>query len=115
MNQSDYLAQDAVGLAALISSGQVSATEVVGAALARLEAVNPKLNAVTLELGQAALASVRDGAPTGPLAGVPYLIKDLGAQVAGPPTTAGSCLMGDPPAAADSAIVSAYRRGGLMI
>ena len=115
MNQSDYLAQDAMGLAALISSGQVSATEVVGAALARLGAVNPKLNAVTLDLGEAALASVKNGAPTGPLAGAPYLIKDLGAQVAGTPTTAGSWLMGDPPAAADSAIVSAYRRGGLVI
>jgi Asp-tRNA(Asn)/Glu-tRNA(Gln) amidotransferase A subunit family amidase len=115
MNQSDYLAQDAVGLAGLISSGQVTATEVVKAALARLEAVNPKLNAVTLQLGETALASVKDGAPTGPLAGVPYLIKDLGAQVAGTPTTAGSWLMGDSPAAADSAIVSAYRRGGLVI
>jgi len=115
MNPSDYLAQDAVGLAALISSRQVSATEVIEAALARLDAVNPQLNAVTLELADAALASVKDSAPAGPLGGVPYLIKDLGAQVAGTPTTAGSWLMGDPPAAADSAIVSAYRRGGLVI
>jgi amidase len=115
MNQADYLAKDAVGLAALIAAREVSAAEVVDAALARLEAVNPKLNAVTLSLADAARAAVKSGAPAGPLGGVPYLIKDLGAQVAGTPTTGGSWLMGDPPAAADSAIVSAYRRGGLVI
>jgi amidase len=115
MNPADYLAHDLVGLAALITSRQVSASEVVEAALARMEAVNPKLNAVTLNLADQARAQVRGGAPAGPLGGVPYLIKDLGAQVAGTPTTAGSWLMGDPPAAADSAIVSAYRRAGLVI
>ena len=115
MNPADYLAQDLVGLAGLISSRQVSAAEVVDAALARLEAVNPKLNAVTLSLADSARELVRKGAPAGPLGGAPYLIKDLGAQVAGAPTTAGSWLMGAAPAAADSAIVSAYRRGGLVI
>ncbi|HEY2179759.1 MAG TPA: amidase [Caulobacteraceae bacterium] len=115
MNQSDYMAHDAVGLAALIGKRQVSAAEVVSAALERLQAVNPQLNAVTLDLGEQALASVRDGAPAGPLGGVPYLIKDLGAQVAGTPTTAGSRILGTTPAPADSAIVSAYRKGGLII
>jgi Asp-tRNA(Asn)/Glu-tRNA(Gln) amidotransferase A subunit family amidase len=115
MNPADYLAQDLVGLAALISSRQVSAAEVVDAALARLEAVNPKLNAVTLSLAESARELVSQAAPAGPLGGAPFLIKDLGAQVAGTPTTAGSWLTGDAPAAADSAIVSAYRRGGLVI
>ena len=115
MNQSDYLAQDCVGLADLIARREVSALEVVDAAATRLEAVNPRLNAVILETVDQARAAVKDGAPAGPLGGVPYLIKDLGAQVAGLPTTAGSCLMGDPPAAADSAIVAAYRKGGLVI
>ena len=115
MDQSEYLAQDGVGLAGLIARGDVSAAEVVEAALTRLAAVNPKLNAVTLELADQARAAVKGGAPAGPLGGVPYLIKDLGAQMAGVPTTAGSWLMGDPPAAADSAIVAAYRRAGLVI
>jgi amidase len=115
MNQSDYQAHDAVGLAELIAAGEVSATQVVTAALARLEAVNPRINAVVLDLGEQALASVKEGAPAGPLGGVPYLIKDLGAQVAGTGTTAGSALFGATPAAADSAIVSAYREGGLVI
>jgi amidase len=115
VNQSDYQARDAVGLAELIAAREVSAAEVVGAAIARLEAVNPRLNAVVLNMAEQALAEVADGAPKGPLGGVPYLIKDLGAQVAGTPTTAGSQLLGTSPAPADSAIVAAYRRGGLVI
>ena len=115
MNQSDYQAHDAVGLAELIAAREVSATQVVEAALARMEAVNSRLNAVVLDLGEQALASVKDGAPAGPLGGVPYLIKDLGAQVAGTGTTAGSALFGATPAAADSAVVAAYRKGGLVI
>jgi Asp-tRNA(Asn)/Glu-tRNA(Gln) amidotransferase A subunit family amidase len=115
MNQSDYLARDAVGLAELIRSGEVSALEVVEAAITRLEAVNPRLNAVTLNLAETARETVKAGAPEGPLGGVPFLLKDLGAQVAGLPTTAGSWLMGDPPSVADSAIVSAYRKGGLVL
>jgi amidase len=115
MNQSDYLDHDCVALAALVANSEVSAAEVVEAAITRLEAVNPGLNAVTLVLAEQALAAVRDGAPTGVLGGVPFLIKDLGAQMAGLPTTAGSSLMGDPPAAVDSAMVTAYRQGGLVI
>lgn len=115
MNQSDYQAHDAVGLAELIAARQVSAAEVVTAALTRLEAVNARVNAVVLNLGERALASVKDGAPAGPLGGVPYLIKDLGAQVAGTGTTAGSSLFGASPATADSAIVKGYRDGGLVI
>ena len=115
MNQSDYLAQDAVGLADLIARREVSAAEVLDAALARTAAVNPKLNAVTLLLAEEARAQVRGGAPAGPLGGVPFLIKDLGAQVAGTATTAGSRLLKDNIAEADSAIVAAYRRAGLVI
>jgi Asp-tRNA(Asn)/Glu-tRNA(Gln) amidotransferase A subunit family amidase len=115
VNQSDYQAHDAVGLAALIAAKEVSVSEVIEAALSRLHSVNGKLNAVVLDLGEQALASVKNGAPGGPLGGVPYLIKDLGAQVAGAPTTSGSRLLGDSPAQADSAIVSAYRRAGLVI
>jgi amidase len=114
MNPSDYLAQDAVGLAGLIARREVSAAEVLEAALARAEAVNPKLNAIILSMADEARASVRDGAPQGPLGGVPFLIKDIGAQVRGVPTSAGSRLLKDKVATADSAIVAAYRRAGLI-
>jgi len=115
MNASDYMAQDAVGLAGLIARREVSAREVMEAALARLEAVNPKLNAITLDLGQAALARVADGVPAGPLGGVPFLLKDLAAQMAGTPTSAGSKIMGGAPALADSALVTKFKAAGLVI
>ena len=115
MNQEDYQAQDAVGLAALVASGQVSAAEVLDAALARMEAVNPRLNAVILSLADQARAEAKTGGQTGPLAGVPWLIKDIGAQLKGTPTTAGSRLLKDAVAAEDSAIVTAYRQAGLVI
>ncbi len=112
MNEADYLAQDATGLADLIKRREVSAGEVLEAAIARLAEVNPKLNAVTLDLSdQARAATPADG----PLGGVPYLIKDLGAHVAGTPTSGGSRLFQDVIQPADSAIVSAYRRAGLVI
>ena len=115
MNQTDYLAQDAVGLAALIAAREVGAAAVLEAALARAETVNPAINAITLLLADQARAAVKAGAPTGPLGGVPFLIKDLGAQVVGTPTSAGSRLFADARAAADSTLVSAYRRAGLVI
>ncbi|MDQ0463681.1 Asp-tRNA(Asn)/Glu-tRNA(Gln) amidotransferase A subunit family amidase [Caulobacter ginsengisoli] len=112
MNQADYLAQDATGLADLIKRREVSAGEVLEAAIARMAEVNPKINAVTLDLSdQARAATPADG----PLSGVPYLIKDLGAHVAGTSTSGGSRLFQDVVQPADSAIVSAYRKAGLVI
>jgi Asp-tRNA(Asn)/Glu-tRNA(Gln) amidotransferase A subunit family amidase len=118
VNSSDYLAQDAVGLASLIAAREVSAAEVLESALERTAAVNPKLNAVTLLLADQARETARAPPPEGdkgPLWGAPYLLKDLGAQMAGVTTNAGSRLMSETRADADSAIVSAYRRGGLII
>ncbi|MHB8529485.1 MAG: amidase [Caulobacteraceae bacterium] len=115
MNQSDYQGQDAVGLADLIAGKAVSAGEVLEAAIARAEEVDTRLNAITLRLFEEARAQVRDGAPAGPLGGVPFLVKDLTAQVKGAPTSAGSRLFAGHRAEADSAIVTAYRKGGLVI
>jgi Asp-tRNA(Asn)/Glu-tRNA(Gln) amidotransferase A subunit family amidase len=115
MNPADYLAQDAVGLAGLIARREVSAPEVLEAAIARAEAVNPKLNAIVLRLDETARAAVTSGAPAGPLGGVPFLIKDLGARVAGTPTSGGSRAFAREVEPADSWIVSAYRAAGLVI
>jgi len=114
MNQADYLAQDAMGLAGLIARREVSAAEVLETALARAESINRKLNAIVHSMAAAAREAVRDGAPAGPLGGVPFLLKDISAQARGVATAAGSRLMKDRLAAADSAIVAAYRRAGLV-
>jgi Asp-tRNA(Asn)/Glu-tRNA(Gln) amidotransferase A subunit family amidase len=66
-------------------------------------------------MAEEARNSVRDGAPVGALGGVPFLVKDLGAQVKGFPTSAGSRLLKDKVAVEDSAIIAAYRRAGLVI
>ena len=73
MNLSDYSEYDAIGLAQLIRSGQVSAHEVQQVARQAIEAVNPALNALVGELFDESLPY----AANGPFAGVPFAIKDL--------------------------------------
>jgi Asp-tRNA(Asn)/Glu-tRNA(Gln) amidotransferase A subunit family amidase len=111
----DYDHHDALGLAARVRSGEISATEVLDAAVARLEAVNPRLNAVVTPLVAEARAAVAAGVPAGPFAGVPFLVKELVAAVQGTASTAASRLYEHARAAADSEIVARFRRAGLVI
>src|SRR4051794_11690721 len=83
------------GMAARIRAGEVSSRDVVDAHLARIEAVNPHLNAVVRVLAEqarsaadAADAARAEGAPLGPLHGVPFTVKE-NIDVAGTPTTSG--------------------------
>ncbi len=112
MNFEDYRAQDATGLAALVAGGEVSAGELLDAAVARMAEVNPQINAVTLDLTQRARSEAQ---ADGPLAGVPFLLKDLGAAMAGTVTSRGSRMFAHSTAAADSALTAAYRAAGLSI
>lgn len=77
----------------MIASGEVTSAEVVEAYLARIEEVNPDLNAVTVTLADEAHVAasavdraVADGASLGPLAGVPFTVKE-NIDVAGSATT----------------------------
>ncbi len=116
----DFAAYDALGLAALVRDRQVSAEELVTAAIARIEAFNPRLNAVVQRLDDTALATARafdrngGSKDHGPFAGVPFLLKDLIATCAGTPTTESCRLLSGRRAAADSEIVARYRRAGLI-
>ena len=92
MRPDEYQNQDAVGLASLIANREVSEGEVLDAALARLDQVNGKLNAVIDRFDDEARQAIKDGLPEGPLRGVPYLIKDIGVWMKGHPTAAGSRL-----------------------
>ena len=88
----DYERYDALGLAALVRAGEVQPAELLEAAIARIEARNPALNAVIVpmyEQARAALATL----PDGPLRGVPMLLKDLLATVQGVPTGYGNRLL----------------------
>ncbi|MDE1181466.1 amidase [Paraburkholderia sp.] len=92
--ESDYLAHDAIGLADLVRRREVSRRELIDAAISRAEAVNPAINALVLkDYDTARIRASRDEGRMlgdGPLAGVPFLIKDLGTPVAGLPMTMGS-------------------------
>lgn len=106
---------DAVGLATLIREGEVTAGEIMEAAIARCEARNPALNAVVMELYDHGRTAVAGDLHDGPLAGVPYLIKDLGAALAGTPTTGGSKFMADVVPDADSETVTRLKAAGMAI
>ncbi|MGA7912395.1 MAG: amidase [Candidatus Dormiibacterota bacterium] len=106
---------DAIGQAELVRSKQASAVELVSAAIARIEALNPTLNAVVTPLFEQALAAARRPLPEGPLAGVPFLLKDLGTGQAGVPQTAGSRALRAFRPEVDNPMVTSYRKAGLII
>jgi amidase len=79
----------ATALAADIAAGRIAPLEAVDAAIARIEAVNPRLNAVIHERFDRARREAAAGPPCGAFRGVPVLLKDLGAASAGDPQHAG--------------------------
>jgi Asp-tRNA(Asn)/Glu-tRNA(Gln) amidotransferase A subunit family amidase len=115
MTFEEYQKYDAVGLAQLVARREASASELLDAARTRMDEVNPSINAVIARLDDEAGKTLSAPLPGGPLSGVPYLLKDIGAQMRGVVTTSGSCIFADARAESDSAIVSAYRKAGLVI
>ena len=87
-----------MGLAALISRGEVGAAQVLQAAIAVADAADPELGAIVLRMDGQARDRVRESL-TGPLAGAPFLIKDMNHDYTGLPTAAGSRALRDVPAA----------------
>ena len=85
MRFDEYRRHDATALARLIAKGEVSAKEVLETAIARAEQVNPAINAIVHKQYDQARRAIDEGVPSGPLRGVPYLIKDLGIQETGEP------------------------------
>lgn len=113
MRVDEYLKHDAVDLAELIRERQVSADEVLTAAITRAEQVDPHLNTTVLSMHAEARRLVKEGR-TGPLAGVPFLLKDLFQDYAGFPTSAGNRAMRQVPAARHSEVVRRWLEAGLV-
>lgn len=86
-----FIGLDAVAQGELVRRKEVTPLELVDATIARIEAVNPKLNAVVSKLYESARARAKEKLPDSPLSGVPYLIKDLN-DITGTRTTMGSRL-----------------------
>lgn len=112
---------DAVEVAAATRTGKLSCREVTRAVLDRIAEVNPRLNAITLDLAETALAdaaaldeAVARGEPPGPLHGVPVTIKD-NVDVAGQRTPNGLPALADLIAPADSPVTANLRAAGAVI
>ncbi len=105
---------DATDLAARVARGEVSPGELLDAALTATGRLNPQLNAVTLVQEAAARAAIAAGLPRGPFRGVPFLLKDLGAEAREFPSHMGSRLWADTAYARDSAIWQRMRATGVV-
>ena len=111
----EYAAYDALGLGDLIARKQVTPQEVLEAAIERVEALNPKVNAVVQKMYDEGRAAIRAGLPPGPLSGVPYLMKDLYAWQKGARIGNGSRLYDGFVADHDFTLVERYKAAGLVI
>ena len=106
---------DATAQAALVRSGELSVAELVEAAIGRIEALNPTLNAVVTTMFDEGRAAVAAGLPDGPFTGVPFLVKDLCAEVAGVPFAEGSRYLRDFTPDEDQELVRRHRAAGLVL
>ncbi len=111
----DYGKHDALGLAALVRKREAAPAELLEAAIQRIERVNPRINALTLQLYDRACAAIAKGLPQGPFTGVPFLLKDLGQMLKGERLATGSRLFADYVPAKDSTLTRRFEAAGLVI
>ena len=107
---------DATAQAELVRRGEVTPLQLVDAAIARIEKVNPRLNAVIIPLFEKARAQATGKLPDGPFRGVPLLLKDLTCTSAGDPYHAGMRLLRERKwtAAADTYLAAKFRAAGFV-
>ena len=106
---------DALAQAELVRRKEVTALELVEAAIDRIERLNPQVNAVVLRTYERARQAAAGPLGDGPLAGVPYLLKDLVVEEAGVPLREASAFLADYVPAVDSELVRRLKRAGLII
>lgn len=111
---SELMWKDATEQAALVRAREVSPAELVEAAISRLLEASD-LNVLVNEQFEAARAAAAGQIPDGPLAGVPFLLKDLGEPQAGVPEHLGSRALRNHVASETSWTVERYRAAGLII
>ncbi|MEX2255606.1 MAG: amidase [Acidimicrobiia bacterium] len=114
----DFEWLDATAQAQLVRDGHVTPSELVDAALARIDERNPALNAVIIDLSEKArAAAVHPALPDGPFRGVPFLLKDAVAHSAGDPYHQGMRVLKDAGwvEADDTWLVERFRAAGFVI
>ncbi|MFP3324843.1 amidase, partial [Planococcus sp. SIMBA_160] len=115
MNVKEYMTYDATGLAALVRKKQVTPEELVHAAFARLEEVNPELNAVIQTRHDQVLKDMKQLDMDQPFAGVPFVLKNISQGLKNEPLTAGAMLLKDVKAKTDSHFVHRLKQAGLLM
>jgi amidase len=112
----DFAWLDATAQAELVAKGKASPEELLDAALARAERLNPELNAIIRPMEAEARAAIKAGLPDGPLKGVPFLLKDLAAEYAGVAMSEGSRFLGEHNVAnEDQELTRRFKSAGLVI
>ncbi len=107
---------DATAQADLVRRKEVTPAELVDTAIRRIERLNPLLNAVVTPMPELARRDALAAGATGPFPGVPFLLKDLGAEYAGVGFTEGSAfLAGRYVSPEDSTLVTRLKRAGLIV
>ena len=116
MQPHEYIRFDATGLADLVRRGEITPLDLVRAGIERIEALNRTVNAVVERAYEAALLAAAHTDREAPLAGVPFLAKDMNIEVAGLHLSA-SCpwLANLPAATVDAPLAARWRRAGLAI
>lgn len=106
---------DALGLAELVRKRKLAPSELLEAAIARAEALDPRFNFIAQRHYDYARAAIAKGLPQGPFTGVPWLLKDLNTYIAGEITENGSRLYRGYRASVTSELVKRFERAGLVI
>ncbi len=108
---------DATAQAELVRTGEASPAELVEEAIARVEAINPEINAVIHELFDEGRAEAEGELPDGPFKGVPFLFKDLGAAYAGQPLHMGMQALKDADfrCPVDTTLAQRFRAAGFVV
>ena len=114
MKLSEYTSYDALGLAELVARKEVGPSELVEAAFAAIEKVNPEINAVVEVLRDEAARVLDAGPENGPFKGVPFAFKDIGAHYAGITSQLGSRLFEGVVMPHDTELAARFKRSGVV-
>ncbi|MFD0925458.1 amidase [Williamsia deligens] len=114
MDRDSYLALDATAMVDLVRRGETTASELLDAAISRADAVDAAIRAITRRLDDSARTRARDTVD-GPLAGVPFLLKDLFQAQRGVVETAGSRSCRDVVAPETDTIVARWEAAGAIV
>ena len=115
MNNSEYFSYDALGLAELVRTKQISSIELLEVAIALTEKLDPKLNAVPIKHFELARENLKNNTNSGIFNGVPFLLKDLNNYLKGTVTSGGSRVLENITADHTSELVKRTLDSGLNI